>query len=56
MRLLLHKVTRKYKPEAMTISNVEEFVDYCEQCDRFFDKRSGCEADIREDEASTDQH
>lgn len=25
-------------------------VSYCEKCNRFFDVRSGCESDIRDDE------
>lgn len=29
---------------------MEDFVNYCEDCDRYYDCRSGCETDIRHDE------
>jgi hypothetical protein len=30
---------------------LEEIIEYCSECDRYFDVRSGCEADIQEDES-----
>jgi hypothetical protein len=29
---------------------LKDIISYCSECDRFFDVRSGCEADIRADE------
>ena len=34
----------------LTLELFNEVIDYCHDCGRFFDVRSGCEKDIREDE------
>lgn len=41
------KATEKLVLDSDVPRNV---VSFCEQCDRFFDIRSGCEEDIRTDE------
>lgn len=40
----------EYLTEEETAEEMKELVNYCEECDRYYDSRSGCEADIRKDE------
>lgn len=40
------------KPDIVLLTRLAEagLIKYCRECDRYFDVRSGCEADIRFDE------
>lgn len=50
------KAIREMDIKLITSLVDRRIIQYCEKCDRYFDVRSGCPADIKSEECAVDAH